>query len=365
MSVAGEPRFVVELDALRDGADDAGAGARKSSHIDPASCAVPVGGLFCIGGGGVAVPVGDGASPKSSPPRRSMSVGALGAGAVMRGTKLDPLPLVVRDPSPLLGGGAKGAGSGAGLDDSIDSRLAICSPRPGSILSRSPTSWSAGSDNEGTSERNVKSSAESSRSLLSTFPSADGTGVLFRPSLPKKRETADGPAAGAGVVAGEVDMPAGNAPPGPDDAAVMSTRPFGGAGPKSLSLNDTGRDGAGEAGREVSVRIDADLLTKPALTSDEEREIEGAVGDLTSRAPPPDVVSCRSRGGGFRQKDHLLPDVSGLKAGASSGGASGSPSLNRVSQGESASRGFMRRGLRATESVKRDVDGVGLGRERA
>jgi len=364
MSVAGEPRSILELEAVRGGV---GAGARKSSHIDPPDWVVPGGGLFWMGGGGgVEVPVEDSESPKSRPPSRSISVGARGAGAFMRGTKPGPLPLAVRETGPLLGGGANGAGNGAGLDDSIDSRLAICSPRPGSILSRSPTSRSAGSDNDGTSERNVKSSAESSRSLLSTLPSADGTGVLFRPRRPKKRETAEGAAVGAGVVAGEIDGPAAIAAAGDiDDADVESISPLGAGCPKSFSLKEMGNDDAGEAGRDVLVLIDAGLLPKLDLTSDEVRENVGAVGDLTSRTPPPEVVSCRSIGGGFRQKDHLLPVVSGLRVGASTGGASGSPNFDRVSHGESASSESTRRGLRASESVKSDVDGVGFGRERA
>lgn len=152
-------------------------------------------GLFDIGrGGGVVV----GSSSKLRPPSRSIS---LGIGCFIFATNF-PLPaLFVRTAAEPRGGGASGAGRFVGFEANMDCNPAICSVRPGSMLSRSPTSASCVSENEGTSDKKWKSSADNSRSLLSALaaPTAD-TGVLLRPSRPKNRDTADG--AGAGVETG-------------------------------------------------------------------------------------------------------------------------------------------------------------------
>lgn len=94
------------------------------------------------------------------------------------------------------GGGANGAGRGVGLELSMDSKLAISSVRPPSIIRRSPTPRSGvlEAEIEGTSERKEKSSWDNSRSLTASGSIECVRDEGFRESLLKKRETADGPA---------------------------------------------------------------------------------------------------------------------------------------------------------------------------
>lgn len=90
------------------------------------------------------------------------------------------------------GGGARGFGNATGLDEIIDSRLAMASVRPVSIPSRSPCVLSTGAS-DGTSCKKEKSSAPSSRSFGSLASEASAAWVdCRRPRRPKKRETADG-----------------------------------------------------------------------------------------------------------------------------------------------------------------------------
>lgn len=63
---------------------------------------------------------------------------------------------------------------------------------------------------------------------------------------------------------------------------------------------ESGAAGAGEAGRDGLPMIDDGLLK--VFISDEVRFSDGAVGDMTSRTPPPDVVSGLSAVV-FRQND--------------------------------------------------------------
>lgn len=124
----GEARLAIF--GIADGEALAGVDAKKSSHIELVAVLLLLGGLFCTGGG---VEVGE--SPKYKPPSRSISLDLAG-GAILK-----LLELAVLD-GP-RGGGARAAGRAAGFEANIDSRPAICSPRPACMLNKSPIPFSS------------------------------------------------------------------------------------------------------------------------------------------------------------------------------------------------------------------------------
>lgn len=147
-----------------------------------------------------------------------------------------------------------------------------------------------------------------------------------------------------------------------EDAEADSTIPPGVEKPKSSMLVLAGTGGAGDEGRELRLMTLGGLLFD--LISDDVRVRTGVTGLFTSSTAPPEVTRGRSCGAS-RQNDHLLPEVSGTRGEDSGIGASGSPSFDRVNQGDSCSSVWVRLGFRASVVDMRDVEGAGLGRERA
>lgn len=189
--------------------------------------------------------------------------------------------------------------------------------------------------------RNEKSSSPSSRSLALSSDSGRGPEEGFRRSRPKKRETAEG--AGAGASAGAATGGAGCAVAVgkavvEDSGEVTTETGFGPVTSTGASKSDVRLDPLGDCPNDdragvipadcslADLRRSAELgpADKPAL-------IPADPGAAFSSTPPPDVVNCLSGCGLLPQNAHrLLPSCS---AGAASRAtASGSPSLERLSQ---------------------------------
>jgi len=88
---------------------------------------------------------------------------------------------------------------------------------------------------------------------------------------------------------------------------------------------------------------------------------------LTSSSPPPDVTRGFSTTVLRPQIDHLPLPGSSASNGVSKGGASGSPSLDRLIQGANAisPRASARRDRWAVDTFSKEVEGAGFGFERA
>lgn len=115
---------------------------------------------------------------------------------------------------------------------------------------------------------------------------------------------------------------------------VASTNALVGDCRASSKLGPVAVTRAGEEGRDCLLMIEPGF--EAMCVSEDARDNPGVTGVLTSKIPPPDVTSGFSRVG-LRQKDQRLVEAS-VAGAASDAGASGSPSFDRLSQGDSVFR---------------------------